>query len=42
VFTVNASLDARAFYEKLGFDAVSGPLNREGVIAIPMTLSVGA
>lgn len=42
VFTVNASLDARAFYEKLGFDAVAGPLNREGVIAIPMIVSVGA
>lgn len=38
-FTVNASLFAVSFYKALGFVAVSGIVEREGVKFVPMRLS---
>ena len=40
-FTVNSSLYAKAIYEKLGFVAQSGPVERNGIAAIPMKMKVG-
>ncbi|MDX1810782.1 MAG: GNAT family N-acetyltransferase [Gammaproteobacteria bacterium] len=39
-FTVNASLNAKGFYEKLGFIAQAETLNRNGVRFVPMLLDV--
>lgn len=39
-FTVNASPNARPVYEKLGFRAVAGPTERNGIITIPMQYTV--
>ena len=40
VFTVNSSRYARPVYEKLGFVVQSGPQEKNGVIYIPMKLSI--
>jgi predicted GNAT family N-acyltransferase len=37
-FTVNSSEYARGVYEKLGFVALSGPEEKNGVVYIPMKL----
>ncbi|MGK7294781.1 MAG: GNAT family N-acetyltransferase [Candidatus Wenzhouxiangella sp. M2_3B_020] len=39
-FTVNASRYAVPFYEKLGFEAESGPVSSHGVTCIPMRLRI--
>ncbi|WP_455221178.1 GNAT family N-acetyltransferase [Kaarinaea lacus] len=39
-FTVNSSRYALGFYEKLGFVAQSAPQERNGVVAIPMKLTL--
>ena len=38
-FTVNSSRYAQEFYEKLGFVTRSDPVERNGVVAIPMKLT---
>lgn len=38
--TVNASLHAQLFYQRLGFTALSGPRERMGVVDVPMQLSL--
>lgn len=40
VFTVNSSIYARPVYEKLGFAVQSEPRERNGVISIPMKLTI--
>jgi len=39
-FTVNSSLYARSFYERLGFVAVGEPRDTQGVVSVPMRLTV--
>ena len=39
-FTVNSLLYAKAIYEKLGFVAQSGPVERKGVVEIPMKMII--
>jgi phospholipid N-methyltransferase/GNAT superfamily N-acetyltransferase len=41
-FTVNSSLHARPFYERLGFVAVAGPRDVRGVVSVPMRMTVMA
>jgi predicted GNAT family N-acyltransferase len=36
-FTVNSALAAVAFYQKLGFTAMSEPRDRGGVVDVPMS-----
>jgi len=40
-FSVNSSVFARGFYEKMGFVAESDPLERNGILTIPMKLLPG-
>jgi len=42
VFTVNSSLHALPFYERLGFVAQSGPVTVKGVCFVPMKLELSA
>jgi ribosomal protein S18 acetylase RimI-like enzyme len=39
-FTVNSSQYAKGLYEKLGFVAQSGPVEKNGVVFIPMKLTI--
>jgi len=39
-FTVNSSANARGVYQRLGFVAVSGPQEKNGVVFYPMKLQV--
>lgn len=39
-FTVNSSMYALGVYEKFGFVAVSGPMEKGGVVFVPMKLIV--
>jgi ribosomal protein S18 acetylase RimI-like enzyme len=39
-FTVNSSLYARSFYERLGFVAIGAPRDTQGVVSVPMRLTV--